>query len=90
MWQNWQQPGGMMMGYDGGWLWGMAMHAVVAALFFAILIAVVVLLMRWIARSEGNPVRSSERGSARELLDTRYAKGEIDREEYLQKKQDLG
>jgi putative membrane protein len=30
------------------------------------------------------------RSEAREILESRYAKGEIQREEYLQKKQDLG
>jgi putative membrane protein len=29
-------------------------------------------------------------GSARSILEERYAKGEIQRDEYLQKKQDLG
>jgi putative membrane protein len=37
--------------------------------------------------SSAPPVRSSE---ALSILEQRYARGEIEREEYLQKKQDLG
>ncbi len=36
------------------------------------------------------PPPSSSSSSARDILEERYAKGEIQREEYLQKKQDLG
>ena len=40
----------------------------------------------------GHPWSSSSRSrdDARDILESRYAKGEIQREEYLQKKQDLG
>ena len=37
-----------------------------------------------------HPGAPSSRSEARSILEERYAKGEIQREEYLQKKQDLG
>jgi uncharacterized membrane protein len=40
--------------------------------------------------SSGCGCRSSKGGSARDILDRRYASGEITREQYEQMKQDLG
>jgi putative membrane protein len=50
-----------------------------------LLLIVVIILLFLIA------TRSEEKGSnsARDILDERYARGEIDREEYLQKLKDL-
>lgn len=88
MWQNWQGPGGMMYGYDGGgWFWGMAIHGLLAALFVAAVVAAVIVLVRWLAR-DGHD-RPTGHGSALDILSARYARGEVDRDEYLQKKKDL-
>ncbi len=38
----------------------------------------------------GPPYSGGGRSDARSILEERYAKGEIQREEYLQKKRDLG
>jgi|WetSurMetagenome_2_1015567.scaffolds.fasta_scaffold741620_2 putative membrane protein len=55
---------------------------------------VVVLIVSLIAGRRryyyGPPYWGSGRSGARAILEERYAKGEIQREEYLQKKQDLG
>jgi putative membrane protein len=48
----------------------------------------IILLVVWLARSVSGE-RPSERKSARQILDERYANGEIDRQEYEQKKQAL-
>jgi putative membrane protein len=54
-------------------------------LFLGVVIAGVVLLVR----SRGDAPTSAGGRSAMDLLDERYARGEIDREDYLQRKDDL-
>lgn len=78
MWQN-----GWMFGFHHWmWDWGMPFGGFWFVLFLVLLF--VVLLLRSPHRHLP-PMRSS----ALELLEQRYARGEIGREEYLQKKQDL-
>jgi putative membrane protein len=55
--------------------------------WFALLVVAVVLVVRWIGG--GNGVRGALARSARDILDERYACGEIDREEYLQRRNDI-
>jgi putative membrane protein len=73
-------------GFDhmGGWGWGMAIFG---WLFMALLVIGVV----WLIRSTpGQAPPSGHRDRrALELLDERYARGEIERDEYLQRRQDL-
>jgi putative membrane protein len=67
-----------------GWYWAMGLHGI----FWLILIALIVVTI--VA-----PIRSSRRGpagtdrSAKSAMDTRYARGEINRSEYLERKRDL-
>jgi len=89
MWQNWHQPDAMM-GYDGGgWSWGMALHGLSAILFIAILAVVLILLFRWFGAGHQMHASTPPASSALDLLKARYARGEIDREDYLQRKADL-
>ena len=44
----------------------------------------------WWQGSGSNPPPASGRKEALDVLESRYARGEIQRDEYLQKKQDLG
>jgi putative membrane protein len=68
-------------GFFHAW-WGMA-----SSLFW---IAVVVLLITWLSRGGRHPSGPFWRGSAAlDILEQRYARGEIGRDEYLQKKHDL-
>lgn len=71
-------------GHMGGWGWGMA-------IFGWIFMTLVVALIGWLIWSSGRQTHPSGRGgvSAREVLDERYARGEIDRDEYLQRRTDL-
>lgn len=65
------------MGWGGGWMW----------LFWLVLI---VLIVAWTQGRGRDPERPSRRSkSALEILDARYARGEIEREEYEQKHSDL-
>lgn len=58
-------------------------------LFWALVIVAGVLLVRWLW-VEGQPAARREAGeSALEVLKRRYARGEIDREEFETKKRDL-
>lgn len=67
-------------GMGGGWF-GMG-------LWWILIIALVVAVGLWAFRRTGdNP--PAPRETARDVLDKRYARGEIGRDEYEQKKRDL-
>jgi putative membrane protein len=78
--------------YDGGWgmhpmmwgAWGYGMMFMML-IFWALVIAAVVLGIRWIS-AQGKEPRSD---SAIEILKQRYARGEIDKEEFDSRKKDL-
>jgi len=53
------------------------------------LIILLIVLIVPFARSLGGGGGSPRASSARAVLDERYAKGEIDREEYLRRRQDI-
>lgn len=72
-WWPWMMP-------FGGLLWLVVLALVIAAIF-------------WFARSQpsarAREVESDREARALQILDERFARGEIDREEYLQKRRDL-
>jgi putative membrane protein len=70
-----------------GWAW-MPLMGLIPLLFLALLVAIVVLLVRWMSNAPERPP-GSRGSSALDALGERYARGEISREEYLQKKADL-
>ena len=77
---DWGHGPGMMDGYGGGWLGSIIMIA-----FWVVVIVGIVFLIRWLALStKGGP-----EDSAIEILKKRYARGEIDKKEFEQKKKDL-
>ena len=72
-----------MMWGDGGWGFGMGL---VWLVFVGLIVAGIVLAIR------GSSERPSDRGSVKsalEILDERFARGEIDREEYEERKRVL-
>lgn len=75
---------GPMMGYGYGGGWTMA----ASGLFWLVILALVVVLI-W--RLAGHSTRGQPAGrpSGLEVLDERYARGEVQRDEYLQKRADL-
>jgi putative membrane protein len=82
---EWGHGPGMMGGYGGGWFGGIFM-----VVFWIAVIVGVIFLIRWLVQSTGagsHGARSEE--SALEILKRRYARGEIDKKEFEQKKKDL-
>ena len=79
---NWSMPM-----HEWYWWWG-AWHMLIPLLFLGALIAAVIVLVRRLWPAEP---RSQFAGSSRalDLLDERYAKGEIEREEYLRRREDI-
>ena len=74
-------------GYGNGWLGGLFM-AVAMLLFWGGLITVILLLARhYLPRRHPG---SDERDTARRLLDERFARGDIDAEEYEHRRDLLG
>lgn len=73
-------------GWDhmGGWGWGMALFG---WLFMTAVVILVVWLV-WSTTRSSQPAPLSE-SRAHDLLDERYARGEIDRDEYLERSADL-
>jgi len=63
--------------------WGMGFGGIFVILFWALIIVGAVVLFRWITdQSKGGK-------TALQILQERYARGELQREEYEQKKRDL-
>ncbi len=80
---GWQYGGwGMMGGF--GWMWLMPIFFI---LFWGLVIWGIVALVRGLSESRGYD--SSKADSALEVLKKRYARGEINKEEYEEKKKDL-
>lgn len=79
-------PGMMGWGYGMGWL-GMIL---MAAFWIAVIVGIV-LLIRWLVVSTGaGSRRVSSEDTSLEILKRRYAQGDINREEFQEKKKDLG
>ncbi|MEG3618727.1 SHOCT domain-containing protein [Magnetovibrio sp. PR-2] len=76
----------MMGEYSGiGWL-GPGFGGIFMILWLGLIIAGIVALVRWLMSSSRN---TPPERRARDILDERYARGEIDRGEYEQCKHDL-
>lgn len=76
-----------MMGWADGYGW-MGAGWIFMILFWALAIAGGVVLVRWLGtRNSGSG--DTRRRTALEILQERYARGEIERQEYEQKRRDL-
>jgi putative membrane protein len=75
----------MMWGWGGGGWWGLGM-GLGSMVFIGLVVVGIVLLVR--GPSEGSEPRRRER-TARDILDERYARGEIDHDEYEQRRRVL-
>ena len=80
---------GPMM-WDGGWGWGhLIFGPLTMILVIAVVVGVVVLVVRWLGGSAGVPASGRGR-TALDILEERYAKGEIDTKEFGERKKTLG
>lgn len=84
----------MMWNWGGSGGWGMGFGRVFMILFWGLVILGIVALVRWLVQ-QSQPGRELGEGAPApgktplEIVRERYARGEIDREEYEQKKRDL-
>lgn len=79
MWGN-----GMMYGYQGGMGW-----MVLGFVFWLAVIAGIVLLVIWIIGKSGKGKQVQTEETALEILNKRYARGEISKEQYEEMKRDI-
>ena len=84
MWWN-----GPSSGSGWPWAWWMLTHGIVSLLFLALLIGALLTLGRFMAGGTNWTGLPRRRSPGLDVLEERYARGEIDRDEYLQKKRDI-
>ena len=94
MWHGYGHDG--WFGMDGlGWTLGMGLHGIFGLAFVFLLAAAFVLLVGYLWRLAAPLPAAPEAGGpdgsepALAALELRYARGEVEREEYIQKRQDL-
>ena len=76
----------------GEWMWSMMGSGfmwIMPLVFLIALVALIAVAARLIAPRHAGDARPGQASAAGAVLDTRYARGEIGREEYLEKKKDL-
>ncbi len=83
-----QSPYGEPHMWIGGW-YGWFMGPLMMIVFLGVTVAVVVLVVRWLGgggRDEIVPPESRSRPSPIEILEERFARGEIDKEEFEERR----
>lgn len=98
MWGGWSSPFGSansannMMNFGFGALGGFGFIFMI--FWWVLIIAGIVALVRWLMNQSSNTrdhkSSSSANGSVLEILKERYARGDIDKREFEEKKKDLG
>jgi putative membrane protein len=95
----WNQALAQQRGYDGWGMgpgmmgnWGMGWFGMIFMMIFWVLVIVgLVFLIKWLIQSSrsGDGTASRGRSTALDILKERYARGEIDKAEFEEKKKDL-
>lgn len=83
---------GPHMGWDGGW-YGMIFGPFFMILFLAIVIGLIVLLVRWLGGGTWPATQAPNQQGGRsphDILKERYARGEIDKDDFEERKRTLG
>jgi putative membrane protein len=84
--EDWHMGPGMMYGWGMGWFGGIFM-----ILFWVLVLVALVFGIKWLVQSTKGDSRSTQTGASRalEILKERYARGEINKQEFEEKKKDL-
>ena len=77
---------GMMDGWGG---WGGPFHVIFWIVALILIVALVAWMFRSGSRGRDSSGRLERRSPGLDVLEERYARGEINRDEYLQKKRDI-
>jgi putative membrane protein len=77
-------PGMMNWGYGMGWGW-----MIIMAVFWISVIVGIIFLIRWVVLSANKDRGLKHEETALDILKKRYAKGEINKDEFEEKKKDL-
>ncbi len=78
------------MGDWSGWGWGgMGFGVIGMSLFWILLVVAIIALVRGMWASGASSAERRQEKSALDILKERYARGEIEREEFEQKRRDL-
>jgi putative membrane protein len=72
-----------------GWGWSWGMGIVHGLLWWAILVLGIIVLVRVLGRDSGRGPAAPPAETALDILKKRYARGEIGKEEFEEKKRDL-
>lgn len=80
-----------MMGYYGHGWGGMGWMMIFGGIFWLALLILAVFFIVWVVRGsrQGAGPAPQQRSAGLKILEERYARSEISREEYLQKKADI-
>ena len=84
----WNEFSGAICDWDG-WSWPWQFHFILPLLFWVLTITVVVMLVRYAFGWSAQPPLLKRHPPGFDLLAERYTRGEINRNEFLQKKHDI-